>query len=98
MQACHTTCLFRFVMTFNVAEELVYHSPAANYPATVYKHERTGLCAILLNVPGPLCYLSIVVPTGNASNRGLPHTLEHCKQRGINLFSTKLTAMRYCCF
>ena len=60
----------------------------------MYKHERTGLCAILLRVPGPLCYLSVVVPTGNASDRGLPHTLEHCTRRGADLADW---ADHYCC-
>ncbi|KAI9595591.1 hypothetical protein BDF19DRAFT_440953 [Syncephalis fuscata] len=64
-------------MTFTVTEELEYYSPAINYPTTVYKHNGTELRVVLLNVPGPLCYLTIVVPTGNKSDSGLPHTLEH---------------------
>jgi Zn-dependent M16 (insulinase) family peptidase len=66
-------------MTFNLLEEFFYHTPAVDYPASVYKHLKTGLHAVLLNIPGPLCYLTIVVPTGNESEHGLPHTLEHCK-------------------
>ncbi|KAI8052858.1 hypothetical protein BDF22DRAFT_620435 [Syncephalis plumigaleata] len=64
-------------MTFNLLEEFTYHSPAINYPASVYTHSKTGLRVVLLNIPGPLCYLTIVVPTGNESEEGLPHTLEH---------------------
>ncbi|RKP09576.1 hypothetical protein THASP1DRAFT_2677, partial [Thamnocephalis sphaerospora] len=45
--------------------------------ANVYRHDGTGMRAVLLHVPGPLCYLTVVVPTGCKNNRGLPHTLEH---------------------
>ena len=36
-----------------------------------------GFRVIIVDVPGPLCAASIVIPTVSWNNKGLPHTLEH---------------------
>jgi Zn-dependent M16 (insulinase) family peptidase len=64
-------------MPFVPISTLTVNTPVSQYPCKVYRHEKTGMQAVLLDVPGPLCFLSVVVPTVCQDNRGLPHTLEH---------------------
>lgn len=43
----------------------------------VYKFKESDFRIIFVNAKGPLCSLSIVVPTIPENDAGLPHTLEH---------------------
>ncbi|ORY06614.1 hypothetical protein K493DRAFT_18579 [Basidiobolus meristosporus CBS 931.73] len=65
------------VHTFSLVEDIDFRSPNGKVGLQVYKPSSSGFRIININVPGPLCYASIIVPTIADNDKGLPHTLEH---------------------
>ncbi|KAL3897236.1 MAG: hypothetical protein SGCHY_003555 [Lobulomycetales sp.] len=51
--------------------------PASPTSLSLYRHSGCGLRIALVPLPGPLCSVSIVLPTPSRDDKGLPHTLEH---------------------
>jgi len=50
--------------------------PNQSLEINTYKYEKSDFRVIFIDVPGPLCSTTIVVPTLSPNNKGLPHTLE----------------------
>lgn len=43
----------------------------------IFKHLKSKFRMVFVDLPGPLCSASIVVPTTATNDKGLAHTLEH---------------------
>ncbi|KAJ1938851.1 hypothetical protein FBU59_004312, partial [Linderina macrospora] len=49
------------------------------FPCFVYKHRVSDFRVVVCQVPGPVCKMTVCVPTLCKDHNGKPHTLEHCK-------------------
>lgn len=69
--------------------------PSQPTPVAVYKHLATGMRLVFVDIAGPQATATIIVPTVVKDCRGLPHTLEHCKDESFLCLLVCLFA--YCC-
>jgi len=64
-------------MTFILESTSSFNTqPNQSLEINTYKYEKSGFRIIFIDVPGPLCTTTIVVPTLSPNDKGLPHTLE----------------------
>ncbi|ORX81651.1 hypothetical protein BCR32DRAFT_261274 [Anaeromyces robustus] len=65
-------------MTFILESTSSFNAqPNQSLEINTYKYEKSDFRIIFVDVPGPLCSTTILVPTLSPNDKGLPHTLEH---------------------
>lgn len=69
--------------------ELFASFDAAGVPVSAWRWPDTGFSVVLAQAPGPVTHAIFIVATEDASDDGLPHTLEHLVFLGSRTFPFK---------
>ena len=75
---------------FLLESEVSLPGPSQPTPVTVYKHRVTSMRFVFVDITGPQATATIIVPTVVKDSRGLPHTLEHCKELKQTTYSPSI--------